>query len=276
MPANRPPPSPQAQQSHIKRGKKLVADAPTARRRVVALAAMLLLDRAAAQGSDPSHMCTKARWPQRADAVQAACCGPDVEAGHRRAQDDECQLPTECPSELCARVFVPFRQDCGDLIASVTALDPSQEARYNQLATSCQALLSPEHKVEAPATAELCDQEKVVCHDGNQCHVECADASDRADSATCASLLPSSAVAQFNHLIQSSPVVFFGSRNDQATTNAAQLLWYESICHEDAVLDAQQTEYLRCLCKLPSSPVRKPQATVCLKPQCCEQTHTKR
>ena len=263
MPAiNRPPPpSSQAQQSHIK---------------VVALAAMLLLDRAAAQGSNPSHMCTEARWPQRAEAVQAACCGPDVEAGHRRAQDDECQLPTECPSELCARVFVPFRQDCGDLIASVTALDPSQEARYNQLATSCQALLSPEHKVEAPATAELCDQEKVVCHDGNQCHVECADASDRADPATCASLLPSSAVAQFNHLIQTSPVVFFGSRNDQATTNAAQLLWYESICHEDAVLDAQQTEYLRCLCKLPSSPVRKPQATVCLKPQCCEQTHTKR
>ena len=77
----RPPPSSQAQQSHIK---------------VVALAAMLLLDRAAAQGSNPSHMCTEARWSQRAEAVQAveASVGGDLavaarlvrrEGGPRRA-----------------------------------------------------------------------------------------------------------------------------------------------------------------------------------------------
>ena len=82
-------------------------------------------------------MCTIATWTERAQAVQAGCCAGASDShhqGHRRAQGgDDCQLPTQCPSAECARLFVPFRRDCGDLISTISSVDPGMEDRYNQL-----------------------------------------------------------------------------------------------------------------------------------------------
>ena len=188
----------------------------------------LLLLAGVSRGQEQASMCTISAWTDRSSAVQAACCGGSAGGqGHRRAQDGDCQLPTECPSPECANVFVPFRRDCGDLIATISSVDPTMEERYNRLDASCQSMLSPDDKTEAREPREpsgLCVQEKVVCVGrGNQqrCHVECAGPEDRVDEASCASRLPPSARQQLHDAIRSSPVVLFGTRNDQATSNAA-------------------------------------------------------
>ena len=204
-------------------------------------------------------MCTISAWTERAEAVQSVCCpwstsAPTGQQGHRRTQDSDCQLPTLCPSEECASMFVPFRRDCGDLIATVSSADPGMEGRYNELEQSCQELLSPEHKTEAPsqstsaaAAPQLCAQEKVACEGSNRCHVECAGPEDRMDEASCAALIPAADRQRLHELISSNPVVFFGTRNDQATSNAANMLWHLSVCTEDVVLDPATSRYLRCL-----------------------------
>jgi hypothetical protein len=214
----------------------------------------LLLLAGVSRGQEQASMCTISAWTDRSSAVQAACCGGSAGGqGHRRAQDGDCQLPTECPSPECANVFVPFRRDCGDLIATISSVDPTMEERYNRLDASCQSMLSPDDKTEAREPREpsgLCVQEKVVCVGrGNQqrCHVECAGPEDRVDEASCASRLPPSARQQLHDAIRSSPVVLFGTRNDQATSNAADMFYHYSVCHEDVVLDAATSHYLQCL-----------------------------
>ena len=222
-------------------------------RRLTTMAWLAVL-MAVSRGQEPGGMCTISAWSRRADAVQSACCGSAAveQQGHRRVQAGDCQLPTQCPSVECARLFVPFRRDCGDLIATISSLDPGLEGRYNQLQQSCQTLLSPEHKTEAPSAdaAPLCSQERVVCEgigNNNRCHVECAGPQDHVLESSCAALLSADDRRRLDGLISSTPVVFFGTRNDQATSNAANMLWHNSVCHEDVVLDAATSRYLQCL-----------------------------
>lgn len=222
------------------------------------VAGVLVLTAGVSQGQEQANMCTIGTWAQRAAVVQSRCC-QDAEMGqqgHRRAQDGDCQLPTQCPSAECALVFVPFRRDCGDLIATISSVDTGMEDRYNQLDQSCQAVLSPEHKTDVPhhlsgesgTAPPLCDQVRVVCEGaGNRCHIECARPEDRVDETGCAALMPAADRQQLQHLVANTPVVFFGTRNDQATSNAANMLWHLSVCHQDVVLDSATSRYLRCL-----------------------------
>eukprot|EP01046_Picozoa_sp_COSAG06_P010012 COSAG06_NODE_537_length_14499_cov_33.792917_9_plen_142_part_00 len=96
-------------------------------------ASVALLLAGVSRGQEQASMCTISAWTDRSSAVQAACCGRSAGGqGHRRAQDGDCQLPTECPSPECANVFVPFRRDCGDLIATISSVDPTMAERYNR------------------------------------------------------------------------------------------------------------------------------------------------
>ena len=206
--------------------------------------------------------CTIAEWASRAAAVEATCCPraqPPIGSGHRRSQVGaardrdidaaiaaaDCALPTACPSQGCAEVFVPFRYQCASFVDTVAAQN-GQLREYDQLLASCEAMLLQADGVP------YCDHERVVCDEQADCHVECATDDDEVEAATCEHLLVAADIVWFNDLVASHPVVFFGTRHDSETSAAGRLFYEQSVCTADEILDNglgmySLLRYLRCL-----------------------------
>ncbi len=213
-------------------------------------------------------LCSVAEWAERASAVENACCTvqprPVVGSGHRRTQATRdrvidaaiestgCALPATCPSQQCAEVFLPLRYECRTFV-DIVAGQGNQLQAYDQLQASCEDLLqAPSLGDSAYGSQVFCDHERVLCDDHADCHLQCAEASDEVDPATCAHLMAAPDITWFNDLVASHPVVFFGTRRDSETSAAGRTFYEQSVCTYDEALDNGHgmfslLQYLRCL-----------------------------
>ena len=151
-------------------------------------------------------------------------------SGHRRSQTAHdrsidaaidstgCALPSECPSQQCAEVFLPLRYECRTFV-DIVAGQGNQLQAYAQLQASCEELLlqqaAPlgEPSYEQPQV--FCAHERVLCDEQADCHLECAGAADEVAPDTCAHLMVDDDISWFNELVATQPVVFFGTRRDR-------------------------------------------------------------
>jgi hypothetical protein len=214
-------------------------------------------------------LCSVAEWADRASAVENACCTaeppPVFGSGHRRTQatthdqnidaaiaSTSCALPSTCPSQECAEVFLPLRYECKTFV-DIVAGQANQLQAYSQLQASCEDLLqAPPLGESAYESQVFCDHERVLCDDQADCHLECADVSDEVEPGTCAQLMAAEDVTWFNDLVASHPVVFFGTRRDSETSAAGRTFYEQSVCTYDEPLDNGHgmfslLRYLRCL-----------------------------
>lgn len=120
------------------------------------------LPQAAADGPralQQQDACPASQFAADAGRVNAACCGP-AGSGHRRllagsvafngsrrSLQDECSIPTSCPTLQCAATFTRFFRDCQRWIVELTP--PEELPAYQNLNADCTRLVSqstpPQH-----------------------------------------------------------------------------------------------------------------------------------
>ena len=84
--------------------------------------------------------CGTAAFSAGAAAVTADCCAapsPATGSGHRRLQQG-CDIPSVCPTSLCATTFAGFFEGCRDELATLPAA-----RSYAALYASCAQLFPP-------------------------------------------------------------------------------------------------------------------------------------
>eukprot|EP01045_Picozoa_sp_COSAG04_P005318 COSAG04_NODE_245_length_18929_cov_6.708391_4_plen_3740_part_00 len=86
-----------------------------------------------------------------ADAAMAACC-PAGSGGHRRFLQTSCELPDTCSSVACAAVFVPFMDDCGEMLARSSNVPLDQ---FQAFQASCQGMQAGAGQLLQPVNVQM-------------------------------------------------------------------------------------------------------------------------